>query len=245
MNSNEFVQSNTIYRCYAGSLIYGTNHSDSDVDVRGICVMPKDYYYGLFSFEQQECKETDTVIYDIKKFFQLAMGCNPNIIELLFVAPQHILHKTPVMDLILENRHLFLSQKLYHTFRGYSIAQKRKIIDKNPTGKRKDLIDKYGYDVKYGLHLIRLMTEAVELLKSGQLTLPLYNNKELLDIRLGKVPYDELLGKFEQLEKLVDLVYATTTLPHHPDQKKISDLLIKCIEKHWEVRNVAQGMGLE
>ena len=214
INESEIAIKNIVYKCYSGSMIYGTNHADSDTDIRGICVMPKNYYYGLKVFEQFEQKAnkgTDTpdmTIYDIKKFFKLAMGCNPNIIELLFVAPHHM-------------------------FKGYAYAQRQKILDKNPIGKRKELVDKYGYDVKFALHLLRLLHEAIELLKSGSLTLPLYCNKELLDIRLGKWKYEDVIRKSEELEKMVDDLYVKTSIPHHPDINKIDGLLVECIEYYW------------
>lgn len=251
MNEQDICLDNIIYKCYAGSLIYGTNHSDSDVDTRGICIMPKNFYYGLKRFEHYEQKGNkeknidDMTIYDIRKFFQLAMGCNPNIIELLFVAPQHIITNSNIGKKIIANRDLFLSQKLYHTFKGYAWAQKQKILEKNPVGARKEIVDKYGYDVKFSLHLLRLMHEAVELLKSGSLTLPLYCNKELLDLRMGKWKFDDVMKKFEDLEKMVDDLYVKTPLPHHSDINKIDALLVECIEEHWERTRVSKGMGFE
>jgi len=239
VNESEICLSNIIYKTYAGSMIYGTNHADSDVDIRGICVMPRNFYYGLKRFEHFEQKGNkelnidDMTIYDIKKFFQLAMGCNPNIIELLFVAPQHILVKDSIAEKIINNRHLFISQKLYHTFKGYAYAQRQKIIDRNPIGVRKEIVDKYGYDVKFSLHLLRLLYECIELLKSGSLTLPLYCNKELLDIRLGKWKYEDVIKKAEDLEKMVDDLYVKTSIPHHPDINTIDKLLTECIEDHW------------
>ena len=138
MNEAELAEKHLIYKHYHGSLMYGTNHADSDTDIRGICVMPKEYYIGLKRFDQYEDKINDIVIYDVKKFVQLAMNCNPNIIESLWVADQHILYMNDFGKRLRKNRHLFLSKKLYHTYSGYAYSQAQKIRTKDPIGKRKE-----------------------------------------------------------------------------------------------------------
>ncbi|MFA5049275.1 MAG: nucleotidyltransferase domain-containing protein, partial [Patescibacteria group bacterium] len=80
----DFVESNTIYRTIVGSTCYGLNTPTSDIDMKGICIPPKEYYFGLKKFEQQENGKDDTT-YAIKKFVSLARDCNPNIIEMLYV----------------------------------------------------------------------------------------------------------------------------------------------------------------
>lgn len=97
VSSMEFnVDNHTIYKCKHGSQAYGTNTSESDLDVKGIAIAPLDYYLGFAKrFEQsEECVSKggaqDRVIYDIQKFFKLAADCNPNIIEVLFCDEEDI-----------------------------------------------------------------------------------------------------------------------------------------------------------
>lgn len=122
----KFVFENIIYKTVVGSTAYGLDTKDSDVDIKGICIKPKEYYFGLKVFEQQEFGK-DEVIYSIQKFFKLARDCNPNLIEMLYVDPKHILVNTKYGELLRENRDLFLSTKAKFTFSGYAFAQLKRI----------------------------------------------------------------------------------------------------------------------
>lgn len=127
-NSLPWLENNTVLLVKHGSHAYGLNISTSDLDIKGICIPPIEYFLGwLKKFEQAESKEPDSVIYDIRKFFQLACDCNPNIIEVLFVEPEDILKNSVVGEFLIHFRTLFLSQKAKHTFSGYAISQLRRI----------------------------------------------------------------------------------------------------------------------
>ncbi|MGG6267058.1 DNA polymerase beta superfamily protein [Leptolyngbya sp. AN03gr2] len=91
------VEQRTILLGIAGSQSYQTNLPDSDFEYKGICVAPKEYYLGFSEFEQKDkgwntepgtLKELDnapdSVIYELRKYLQLAAGANPNILELLW-----------------------------------------------------------------------------------------------------------------------------------------------------------------
>ena len=239
MNEKEISENNLIYKTYAGSIMYGTNHVDSDIDIKGICIMPQDYYYGLKRFEQTEVKnivgaiQQDITIYEFSKFIKLAMNCNPNIIEILFSNNSHVLFINDFGKKLLDNRHKFLSKKLYNTFCGYAYSQKRKLLTKEAIGKRVQLIEKYGYDVKFATHLVRLMYEGIELLTECNLTLPGFYNRELLDIRLGKWKLEDVLAKYEQLKLQFDYAYLNSKLPYSCDKAWMNDFLMENLESYW------------
>ena len=127
MNVDEFVDKNKILECVAGSHAYGFSTPTSDLDVRGITVPPIDFVLGLHSFDQREYSETDKVIYGLKKFMQLAMDCNPNIIELLYTPKKHTIFIDEWGEMLVAHAHLFLSKKAKFTFSGYAIAQLKRI----------------------------------------------------------------------------------------------------------------------
>jgi len=112
-----------------GSHAYGMARPESDVDVRGICVPPKEYFLGFAStFEQAEQKgDPDLVIYDIRKFFNLASKCNPNVLEIINTAPSDWIVTTPTFEKLYENRHLFLSKAARWSYAGYAFAQLKRI----------------------------------------------------------------------------------------------------------------------
>ena len=113
-----------------GSHAYGTNTATSDEDFKGVAIPPKEYFLGSTKrFEQSELKapEPDAVIYDIRKFFNLAAECNPNIIEVLHTAPEDHFLVDSIGEVILDHKNDFLSKKIKHTFLGYSVSQLKRI----------------------------------------------------------------------------------------------------------------------
>lgn len=228
----------------SGGRLYGTSEDTSDYDYIGVTIPPIDYVVGLKSFEQVEIKEEvdgvlhEVTIYGIKKFMKLLTGCNPNIIESLFIKPRsRFALSTPGKYEHLwwggprTSRHLFISQKAYHTFCGYATSQLHKLRVKkhNKTG-RQELVEQFGFDTKFAMHAFRLYHEGINLLKSGELEFPLPNLQELKDIRNGLKYTEYQLDKcIEDLEKWglsMGEALATTSLPHDPDREGINNLMI-------------------
>jgi hypothetical protein len=123
------IEKHTILKVLSGSHAYGLATSTSDFDYRGIAIPPVEYFHGYaFRFEQYEGeKGEDLAVYDIRKFFQLAADCNPNVVELLWVPERCVVVMTPWGERLVANRKLFLSTKARHTFSGYAIAQLKRI----------------------------------------------------------------------------------------------------------------------
>lgn len=125
-----WLKQNTIFLTVHGSHAYGTNIEGSDVDFKGIAIPPKEYFLTAKRFEQAtspEGTEPDMVVYEIRKFFDLAANCNPNIIEVLFTDPEHYQIKSQAAQNLLDNKKLFLSKKARFTFSGYGVAQLKRI----------------------------------------------------------------------------------------------------------------------
>jgi predicted nucleotidyltransferase len=126
----KWMEKGTVLLVRHGSHAYGTNTESSDEDFKGVTIPPKEYFFGYTKrFEQAELKapDPDAVIYDIRKFFNLAADCNPNIIEVLHTDPSDHLVVTPIGQRILDNKDAFLSKKIKHTFLGYSVSQLKRI----------------------------------------------------------------------------------------------------------------------
>lgn len=123
-----WLEDRTILLVRHGSHAYGTNIATSDEDFKGVAVPPAEYFHGFSrKFEQAESHSPDAVIYDIRKFMQLAADCNPNIIEVLWGDSSNILSCNPQGALLIEARSEFLSKKARFTFAGYAIAQLQRI----------------------------------------------------------------------------------------------------------------------
>lgn len=124
----EWLKSNSILVVNHGSVAYGLNTPESDLDIKGVVVPPKDYFLGFNNkFEQAESKDPDMVIYDIRKFFYLAAECNPSIIEVLWVDPSDYRFINILGEKLIDYRNFFLSKKARFSFSGYAIQQLKRI----------------------------------------------------------------------------------------------------------------------
>lgn len=111
----------------------------------------------------------------------------------------------------------------------------QKRLDK--AGHRTEIIEKYQYDTKFGMHLIRLMYEGLALLQTGKLVFPLPQASLLLDIRYGKYAMEEVIKLSEILEAQVVEAEKHSPLPIKPRYEEIEKLLIHIVKKfHSEER---------
>ncbi len=130
----------TLFLTRHGSHAYGLATPESDVDIRGVAVPPRHYYLGFLQRFEQADGEGDTVVFELRRFVQLAADANPNVLEILFTDPSDHLGVTPLGERLLAAREGFLSQKARHTFSGFAFAQLRRLeqhrrwVDAPPAG---------------------------------------------------------------------------------------------------------------
>lgn len=106
-----------------GSVSYGTNLPESDIDIRGVATNSCSDLLGLTNFDQVVDNATDTTIYSLNKIVRLLLNCNPNVIELLGLRPEHYLYIGDIGQKLLDNKVLFLSQRAVYSFGGYASQQ--------------------------------------------------------------------------------------------------------------------------
>ena len=92
---------------------------------------------------------------------------------------------------------------------------------RNP--ERKALEEKYQYDVKHAMHLVRLLRMGVEILETGQVIVKRPDAAELIEIRNGGWNYDALVEYADTMGKRIDQAYKTTKLPRAVDQVKLNE----------------------
>jgi len=247
MNIKEMVDKNTILKIRTGSKLYGTYiEGSSDIDHFGVCVPNKDYVLGTHCFELLEERtnpsssdkrntkfDSDYTCYSLQKYFKLLSDNNPNVIETLFVNKENIVYCNNFGTEILTHKNIFLSKRAYYKFYGYAKAQKRKLITKEPIGLRKDIVDKYTFDTKFGAHLIRLLLFGIELLDTGNIKFPTDWAKYLMQIRKGEWPLSHIIDKAAYLEEQLTNAFNHSKLPEIPDLEKINKLQIELIEGYW------------
>lgn len=130
LRTNKHLGKNMILLGLGGSYAYGTNNENSDIDVRGIATLSKSEILTGKDFEQVTNNETDTTIYSFNKIIKLLTNCNPNVIEMLGLKPEHYIIETALGQALIENKTMFLSQKAFNTFGGYATAQFKRMENK-------------------------------------------------------------------------------------------------------------------
>jgi len=131
--------------CISGSHAYNLNLPHSDVDKKGIFILPRAELYG-FDYQEQVANESnDEVYFEIRRFLELLTKNNPNILELLNTPANCIVYRHPLMDLIKPED--FLSKLCLDTFAGYAQTQIKKAkglnkkINKPVDKARKSVLD--------------------------------------------------------------------------------------------------------
>lgn len=177
-------------------------------------------------------KEYDLNIYNIVKYFQLCWDNNPNMIDSLYTPENCVVHCTQVGRMVRDARKMFLSKRVWIKFRGYAHSQLKKMNDKNPEGDRIHIVEKFGYDVKFAYHLIRLFDECEQLLTEGDMDIQ--RAREMMkSIRRGEWTADEVRKWVMEKERNLETVYANCSLPEEAPFEPLRQLLMNCLEQHY------------
>jgi len=90
------------------------------------------------------------------------------------------------------------------------------------------------FDCKYSYHIIRLLSEAEQILATGDLDLQEKGRVEHMKaIRRGDVPEADIIKWASEKESDLEKLYAESSLPWGPDEKAIKKLLLECLEEHY------------
>jgi predicted nucleotidyltransferase len=235
------LQDRTILLGWMGSHSHGTyvepkKGGIDDKDVMGIVVPSKSYYLGLDKWEGLNTwvDEYDLTFYEARKFMNLLLKNNPNVLGMLWLEPNMYLKTTDVGKKLIKNREIFSSKLAYKSFNGYAYSQLRKMTHLACEGymgaKRKELVQLHGYDTKNAAHLIRLLRMGMEFLASGQLNAMRHDAGQLIDIKQGKYTLEQVKALAEDLFRKTEDAFIASKLPSEPNYAKANELLIEMIE---------------
>jgi predicted nucleotidyltransferase len=263
MDYQKLAESTTILRCLVGSQAYGTSVDEgqvSDRDEKGVCIEPLEVFMGFNGFEQYEFRsaevrtgvrdaksepgDLDLVIYSLHKFLRLALKGNPQIVEMFFLPP---IKTTEIGKRLQALAPYVVSRACGGAYLGYMKAQKARLLGERG-GKdvnRPELVQKYGYDTKYAMHVVRLGLQGCELLSRGYLTLPLPEPERtrLLGIREGKFSLSEVSAQAEELEQQLKSLLDTSPLAKDPDQTYVENWMIKTYWDWWQRPKMQAQIG--
>jgi predicted nucleotidyltransferase len=239
---------NVILLGYRGSVahnMYVPNtdpNSVDDIDLMGIYMAPEDHYLGINRTREtleRFVGQWDVVNYEFKKFINLLLKSNPNVLSLLWLRDNHYIERHKYGNLLIENRDLFVSKKVYHSFTGYAYAQLKKMTHSSKEGymgeRRWALVEKYGYDCKNAAHCIRLLKMGMEFLVEGRLNVFREDAPWLLEIKRGGWSLEDVKAEAKKLFGLADEAYVRSSLPNEPNYDKVNELVKEILRDYLTV----------
>ncbi|WP_217254319.1 DNA polymerase beta superfamily protein [Streptomyces sp. AC602_WCS936] len=219
MEPETLVRDHTIYACVMGSRAFGLATEDSDTDRRGVFLAPTPLFW---RFEKPpthaEGPAQEQFSWELERFCELALRANPNILECLH---------SPLVESVddtgrelLSLREAFLSRRVHQTFTRYAHGQRRKLDA--------DVRSHGAPRWKHAMHLLRLLTSARDLLRTGVLTIDVGARREpLLAVKRGEVPWPEVESRMNRLVAEGDEAAARSPLPAEPDRRRVEDFLVR------------------
>jgi uncharacterized protein len=249
----ETALANEILRTVVGSGVHGIAIAGTDdSDEMGIFIEPPEHVYGLapsldhhiWRTQPEGARsgpgDTDLVVYSLRKFLRLVIKGHPTMLLPLFAPESDVLVGSALGDDLRAMRELFLSQDAVHRFLGYMHAQHERMLGggkRNRVPNRPELIERYGWDVKYGSHALRLALQGWEVASVGTLTLPMdeQDREMVLAVKRGEVKLEVVSSEVGMLEKATRMLLedGKTPLPEVAPVERISKWSVQAHEEHW------------
>lgn len=246
----------------AGSRAYGRNTEESDLDLRGI-YLPSPSQILLEQKEEtlEFAGQEDLVLFSLAKYFRLAAAGNPNVLEWLFVKPEHVLYADQAGKALLENRELFLSKRMVDAYLGYACSswkQLGRMMEQADLSTRSEKTELHKIE-KHTSHIERLLTQLDQALKTGTFStwnpewIPPFRLEEKSGVQSGPVSNEsgrndfffsaggnklhlnpEYLSRLQTLNEEIIAACKTSRLPEKADQKKLDQLRLSIMEDYME-----------
>jgi len=229
-----------------GSELHGAKvHGTDDLDIYGVYIEPPELVLGLESLphfvwstagndRRNGPNDVDVTLYSLRKWAGLACKGNPTALHFLFA--KSALHNA-IWAEIVRNRAVFLARAFVKPFAGFADDQLKRMTGSKGRGKkgqRPEIEEKYGYDVKAGMHVLRLLYECKELLSEGTITMPRPERDFLIRVRTGKYAMDKVITMAQKLFAECEAAAQSSSLPEKVDRAAITRLLTNAYRKAWD-----------
>jgi len=246
----EFV----ILKGFRGSIAHETFQEDitrDDKDIMGIFIPPPNVLFGLDKMEtiermfdekvsQKKTVTWDIVYYSLPKYLHLILKQNPNVLSLLWLKENYYLTVTSFGKKLIEAREQLLTRQCYDSFCGYARSQLHRMTHQTSTGrlgkKRKELVERFGYDVKNASHLIRLLKMGSEALSLGRLIVARPDNSMLLEIKRGEWSLEKVEKYADELFSRLDEAMIHSPLPTKPNRSFINHLCQDIMQTYYGIQ---------
>ncbi|HST83026.1 MAG TPA: nucleotidyltransferase domain-containing protein [Kineosporiaceae bacterium] len=240
-----------ILRCTVGSGLHGIAiPGTDDHDEMAIFIEPPSWALGIErSAEHYVARtqpegarsgpgDTDLVAYTLRKYLRLATKGNPTALLPLFAPVPELLTTSELGDELRELGPKFLSREAADRFLGFMRSQRNRLVSARDVPNRPELVERYGYDVKYASHALRLAMQGREITLHGRLSLPMppAERERVLEVKRGEVrDLNVVLAEIDSVAGEVQsaLDAGNTPLPQSPDLDAITAWSIDAHRRHW------------
>lgn len=212
-----------------GSTAYGLAHEDSDVDRLGIYCVDTETVLGLnFSAAKASHVATDPddiQLHEIAKFVGLVLKGNPTVTELLFLERYEVCD--PRIEPLIALRSRLLGQRTVRAaYTGYAIAQAQRLSNRAAQGRTGFASDLGARTAKHGRHCFRLMLQAEQLLRTGEITVDVSDHRDEL-FAAGELAEHDVAAFNELFARRKDQLDALESdMPLEPDADAAERFLI-------------------
>ena len=249
----EVALNGEILRTVVGSGVHGIAIAGTDDhDEMGVYIEPPENVVGIqgsaqhyvFRTQPEGARsgpgDTDLVSYSLHKYLRLAAKGNPTALLPLYAPTDSVITVTPLGEELRRLAPKVLSQAAVRRFLGYLQAQRQRLLghSQGKVPNRPELVERYGYDVKYASHALRLAYQGLEVARDARLTLPMPSEERerVLTVKRGDVQrLEDVLAEIASVQGQVEDLLATgkTPLPAEPDYAAISDWAVSAHRRHW------------
>jgi len=245
-----------LLRVLVGSKAHGLDTPESDTDYRGVFAAPTEDLLKLWAPKTLkgwvEGEDVDSTSYELRHFLELAMTCNPSILE-VFKAPvvdahgEHFLlwqggvpvdQKNGVLSMGNELRELFpcvwTAKKVALAFGGYAHNQQVKFL-------KLDQQRRWKFAVAY----LRVLLQGIELLATGDFHVEVQRYCEgtetakdwvwfLREVKAGAVASGAVLTVAERLNGQMDALAVSGPFKDHAqDEAPVNEFLLRVRGQLW------------
>lgn len=251
--NREVALGGEILRTVVGSGVHGIAIAGTDDhDEMGVYIEPPGNVVGtggparhyVFRTQPEGARsgpgDTDLVSYSLHKYLRLAMKGNPTALLPLYAPDDAVITITPLGAELRALAPKVLSRAAVHRFLGYLAAQRDRLLghSQGKVPNRPELVARYGYDVKYASHALRLAYQGLEVARDARLTLPMADveRERVLRVKRGDVPeLAAVLTEIADVQAEVEELLATgrTPLPDEPDHAAVSGWAVSAHRRHW------------
>lgn len=207
-----------------GSQAYGMATPTSDEDWYGVFAYPTFDLVGLHQPKLTvEDHKPDLVMHEAGKYAKLALGCNPTVLELLYL-PEYAVATDLGMELVSIRETLLSARRVRDAFLGYATQQFKRITMRGDNSFSSDTRHRTA---KHARHLYRLCEQGYQLYSKGTMQLKVAGRESIFEFgeQIANGELHRASGLLSGYARLFD--ECTPALPKNPNETPVARWLLK------------------